>query len=216
MRFDANSNKSTCDINFLTGEEQLNTLIHLVNLDQRIAEKNSIVEPFEEILDAALAEAFHDEGVSSASHLFLQRILYRINRLKFFWYDDLENYTNEASTYLSSVRSRIEMAWQNWELSQVDIEPLKTKSVRNTLEDWVADDLSPELCKTSLYLRDEMSKEGYLELLRITSLDGLVEASQLSRVLGGVGNEVQSMLTRILLEEYGGGRLAKKHSPFFL
>jgi len=215
MRFDTNSNKSTCDINYLTGEEQFNTLIHLVNLDQRIAENDSIIEPFEAILDVALREAFNEEPVSSASHLFLQRILYRINRLKLFWYDDLENYTNEASAYLSSVRSRVEMAWQNLESSHVDIAALKAVPVKNTLKDWVDDDLSPEPSETSLYFRDEMTREGYLELLKITSLDGLVEASQLSRVLGGVGNEVQSTLTRILLEEYGGGRLARKHSSLF-
>ena len=42
-----------------------------------------------------------------------------------------------------------------------------------------------------------------------------MEASQLSRVIGGVGNEVQAMLTKILLEEYGGGKLSRKHSSFF-
>jgi hypothetical protein len=60
-----------------------------------------------------------------------------------------------------------------------------------------------------------MTKTGYCHLLAIASLDGLVEASQLSRVLGGVGNEVQSMLTRIFSEEYGKGILARKHSTYF-
>ena len=37
----------------------------------------------------------------------------------------------------------------------------------------------------------------------------------MSRVLGGAGNEIQARLTRLLLEEYGGGRLERKHSTFF-
>jgi hypothetical protein len=60
-----------------------------------------------------------------------------------------------------------------------------------------------------------MTEAGYHQFLKIASLDGLVEASQLSRILGGVGNEVQSMLTKIFLEEYGGGRLTRKHSSYF-
>jgi len=52
-------------------------------------------------------------------------------------------------------------------------------------------------------------------ILAIASIDGLVEASQLSRVLGGAGNEVQSTLTRIFIEEYGKGILARKHSSYF-
>ena len=60
-----------------------------------------------------------------------------------------------------------------------------------------------------------MSKVGYRHLLTIASLDGLVEASQLSRVLGGVGSDVQLMLTKILWEEYGGGKLERKHSSYF-
>jgi hypothetical protein len=33
--------------------------------------------------------------------------------------------------------------------------------------------------------------------------------------MGGVGNEIQAMMTRLLVEEYGGGRLNRKHSSFF-
>lgn len=215
MNSHINSNQTTYDINCQEGEEQLNFLIHLEDLDRRIAENNSILEPFEETLSIALSDAFNEETVSPESSLFLQRILYRINRLKLFWYDDLRNYANETSPYLFSVRSRIEMAWQNWESSHFDIESLKTLPVIDTLRIRVAEDLSPEPSEAGLYFRDEMTQAGYRQLLRIASLDGLVEASQLSRVLGGVGNEVQSVLTRIFLEEYGGGRLARKHSSFF-
>lgn len=60
-----------------------------------------------------------------------------------------------------------------------------------------------------------MGQVGYRRLLAIASLDGLVEASQLSRTLGGVSNDIHSMLTRVLVEEYGGGKLNRKHSTFF-
>ncbi len=213
--FDSNLYKSTYYIDFQEGEERFNTLLHLENLDRCIAETRSISEPFEEMLDIALSESFQESNGCEEPHLFLHRILYRINRLKLFWYDDLENYTNEDSSYLSSVRSRIETSWQDWESSHLDIESLKTTAVEDALRDRVADDLSPEPSEASLYFQDEMTKTGYCQLLGIASLDGLVEASQLSRVLGGVGNVVQSMLTRILLEEYGGGRLERKHTSFF-
>ena len=215
MRLNINSNSATYDIDYQKGVEQFNALIHLENLDQRIAETDSILEPFEETLDIALKEAFTEEIASLDSHLFLQRVLYRINRLKLFWYDDLKNYKNEASPYLASVRSRIDSAWQDWELSHFDIESLQTLPVKEALQNRVDEDLSPDPSEAGLYFRDEMTEEGYHQFLCIASLDGLVEASQLSRMLGGVGNEVQSMLTKILLEEYGGGRLARKHSSFF-
>ena len=74
----------------------------------------------------------------------------------------------------------------------------------------------PLFLKSELFLRNEMSLAGYQRLLAITSLDGLVEASQLSRVLGGVGNETQLTLLKILWEEYGSGKLARKHSSHFI
>jgi hypothetical protein len=60
-----------------------------------------------------------------------------------------------------------------------------------------------------------MTEAGYRRLLAIASLDGLVEASQLSRTLGGASNEIHAMMTRLLVEEYGGGRRERKHSTFF-
>ncbi|MFQ5481654.1 MAG: iron-containing redox enzyme family protein, partial [Nitrospinaceae bacterium] len=94
-------------------------------------------------------------------------------------------------------------------------ESLENIDVKKALKQRVAVDVDPEASEEELYIRNEMSEAGYRRLLEISSMNGLVEASQLSRVLGGVGNEVQSMLTRIFLEEYGGGRLARKHSSFF-
>jgi hypothetical protein len=60
-----------------------------------------------------------------------------------------------------------------------------------------------------------MNLAGYRHLLALASLNGLVEASQLSRALGGAPDQVQTTLTRVFVEEYGVGRLAKKHSTYF-
>ncbi len=215
MAQETNTSDSICTINYQEAEEYFDRLLHLKNLDNHIEEADADRELFEEALETALVEAFGDEGDVQESNLFLQKILYRINRLKLFWYDDLEKYTNEASQYLSSVRSKIESRWQKRELENVSIEPLKGLPFQTAIRQRVAEDLDPKPDATGLYFRDEMTKDGYRNLLGIASLDGLVEASQLSRVLGGVGNKIQSMLTRVFLEEYGGGRLAKKHSSFF-
>jgi hypothetical protein len=142
-------------------------------------------------------------------------VLYRINRLKLFWYDDLHNYDSERSAYLHQLRDRIEQAWQAWELSVLDVAALSGENVGEALLRRAAYDVSPPPSTTGLYFRDHMGKVGYRRLLAIASLDGLVEASQLSRTLGGVSNDIHSMLTRVLVEEYGGGKLNRKHSTFF-
>ena len=208
-------NKLVYNTDYQKSEEEFIRLIRLDNLERQITKTPSLVENFEQKLDLALSEAYEKPTGSVKSHLFLQRILYRINRLKLFWYDDLENYVNENSQFLFSIRNRIENAWQDWEATHLDIEPLKKLEVNSALRDRVKEDLEPEPSREALFFRNEMTETGYRRLLAITSLDGLVEASQLSRVLGGAGNEVQSMLTRILLEEYGSGKLARKHSSFF-
>ncbi|WP_447969362.1 iron-containing redox enzyme family protein [Nitrospira sp. M1] len=185
------------------------------DLDQYAANSPTCLQPFEQVLDLAISEAYEDQPSSPDAHLFLQRILYRINRLKLFWYDNLENYANENSAFLFSLRTKIETAWQAWETKHLDISCLKELDAETALRKRTAEDLDPEPSQTGLFFRNDMSQAGYRHLLAITSLDGLVEASQLSRVIGGVGNEVQSMLTKILMEEYGGGKLARKHSSFF-
>ncbi|HEX8474125.1 MAG TPA: iron-containing redox enzyme family protein [Pyrinomonadaceae bacterium] len=151
----------------------------------------------------------------TAAHLFLQRVLYRINRLKFFWYDDLRNYDNERSEYLRHVRRRIETPWQEGEQAQLDVDALRREDVREALLSRAAADVSPAPSASGLYFRDEVGEAGYRRLLAIASLDGLVEASQLSRTLGGVSNDVHAVMTRLLVEEYGGGKIQRKHSTFF-
>lgn len=203
------------NVDYHEAEELFAHLLLQNDLDQYVANTPEKLKPFEHVLSSALLEAYEEPRESPDAHLFLQRILYRINRLKLFWYDDLENYANENSVFLFSVRTRIETAWQHWEAQSIDVSSLKDLDIKAALQERTAQDLDPAPSQTSLFFRNEMSQTGYRRLLEITSLDGLVEASQLSRVIGGVGNDVQAMLTKILMEEYGGGKLARKHSTFF-
>jgi hypothetical protein len=196
-------------------EQQFLQLLATEDLDQALAAGSVSSREFERAIAAALEGAYTSDSGYPAAHRFLQRVLYRINRLKLFWYDDLRHYTNERSFYLQTVRNQIEDAWQQWEMAQLDLEAYQAMDVRQTLIDWVAADLDPEPSADGLYYRDQVGEACYRRLVAIGSLDGLVEASQLSRTLGGVSNEVQAVLTRLLVEEYGGGRLARKHSSHF-
>jgi heme oxygenase-like protein len=216
MYLNSKNETTVCKINYKAIEKEFDELLTLKDLDPKIAATPALVESFEEDLGEILADAF-DEGAphSSPSHLCVHRILYRINRLKLFWYDDLDNYNNENSHYLLKIRNQMESAWQTWEMKQLRDESLSSLDVVGVLRQRIAGDLDPAPSDESLFFRNEMTLEGYHRLLAIASLDGLVEASQLSRVLGGAANEVQSMLTRIFLEEYGGGRYSRKHSSYF-
>ncbi|AFZ01759.1 iron-containing redox enzyme family protein [Calothrix sp. PCC 6303] len=196
-------------------EQQFNRLLKLENLDEQVKRQPNLITDFEESLSLALTEAFTENSKAELANWFLQRVLYRINRLNLFWYDALESYTNERSTYLAGVRDRIESAWQAWELTQLDVEEIQSLNVKQALQERADLDLNPPLTAAKRYLQEELSLEGYRLLLAIASLDGLVEASRLSRILGGVSNEIQTTLFRVLLEEYGNGRLSRKHSTFF-
>lgn len=132
-----------------------------------------------------------------------------------FWYDSLDRYTNERSPYLHQIRDRIENLWQAWELKQIDVNSLKQLDVKQALTERSQADLNPPLSDNSRYLQQEMTYEGYRYLLAIASFDGLIEASRLSRILGGAANKIQCTLIKVLLEEYGNGRLDRKHSTFF-
>ncbi len=199
---------------YFEAEAVFGDLLQHADLDQYTSTAPESLELFEHVLGLAL-EAYQDPSPCPHAHLFLQRILYRINRLKLFWYDNLENYVNENSTFLFLVQKKIDTACQRWETQKFDIPFLKSLDVETGLRERTTEDLEPEPSQTGLFFRNEMSQAGYRRLLAIASLDGLVEASQLSRVIGGVGNEVQAMLTKILFEEYGGGKLARKHSSYF-
>jgi Iron-containing redox enzyme len=210
---------------FKEAEESFAELMKADCLDEYVRSRPLSLRVFEQGLEEALAAtyAFVADGVeinnqadaAASAHLFLQRVLYRINRLKFFWYDDLSNYDNERSSYLRQVRDRIEGAWHEWELAQLDAAALRQEDVREALIKRTAYDVSPAPSASGLYFRDEVNEVGYRRLLAIASLDGLVEASQLSRTLGGVSNDIHAVMTRLLVEEYGGGRINRKHSTFF-
>ncbi|HEY9878590.1 MAG TPA: iron-containing redox enzyme family protein [Leptolyngbyaceae cyanobacterium] len=202
---------------FPAAEKHLTKLLETESLDQQVTQHPELVREFEGAIATALESAYTtpSDPIDDAAHLFLQRVLYRINRLNLFWYDDLQHYRNERSFYLQWVRDRIESAWQAWELAQLDVEQFKQADVKQILTEWGDADLDPPLNANKRFLREEMDLEGYRRLLAIASLDGLVEASRLSRILGGASNEVQATLIRVLLEEYGNGRLSRKHSTFF-
>lgn len=204
---------------FAKAEDELTALLDVDDLDQAVLANPAVAREFEQALAFALKSAFGNVPGNDPHHLFLQRVLYRINRLKFFWYDDLSNYKNECSEYLRQVQFSIESLWEPWELKQLtqlaSSRDAEQGAVSDILRSRAANDLAPEPSPEGIYFRDHMGIAGYRKLLQIASLDGLVEASQLSRTLGGVANEIHSMMTRLLVEEYGGGRLSRKHSSFF-
>ena len=191
------------------------SLIKSDNLDARILAKPEDNHSFNEKLNLALDHAFLKGEGDDSAHIFVQRCLYHINRLKLFWYDDLKNYSNENSWFLFNTRSKIEKRWSAWEENQISNKRLHKANITQALCKRTEEDLNPELSDEDKYICNEISETGYRRLIAIASLDGLVEASQLSRVLGGAGSDVQLMLTRILWEEYGGGKLKRKHSSYF-
>ncbi len=213
MRFYSQEEFVVLDHSYQELEEEFIGLLALDDLDLFVSRNQDRAEYFRSKLKGILSDAFDGGEGCPQAHLFLQRILYRINRLKFFWYDRLENYSNEDSAFLFSLRMEIENAWQNWEENKTV--SFNNTSLSNALRRRVEEDLHPKPSPDGLTIRDEISESGYKLFLAITSLDGLVEASQLSRILGGIGNEVQTMLTRILWEEYGSGKLSRKHSTHF-
>ncbi len=196
-------------------EQQFIELLETEDLDKKLAAQLVSASDFERALNTAIEIAYAGASGDDSAHRFLQRVLYRINRLKLFWYDDLRHYTNERSLYLRTVRDQIEEAWQQWELAQLDITSYQGIDISQALRDRCAADVDPPLSADAVFYRDQVGEAGYRRLVAIASLDGLVEASQLSRTLGGVGNEVHAVLTRLLVEEYGGGRLGRKHSSHF-
>lgn len=196
-------------------EQEFVKLIETEDLDKNLHLQTSTLRYFETALRFALDEAYQQPYEAEGAHRFIQRVLYRINRLNLFWYDDLKAYTNERSPYLHAIRDQIETAWQQWEIAQIDVESLKQLDAKQALTERARMDLEPPLTADSRYLQETMSFEGYRYLLAIASFDGLIEASRLSRILGGAANEIQCTLVKVLLEEYGNGRLSRKHSTFF-
>ncbi len=191
-------------------------LLTTENLDRQVTLEPNLSEEFEATLQTATSVAYNDR-VSVVENRFLQRILYRINRLNFIWYKDLNEYTNERSLYVQWVRDRIEKPWQAWESAQIDlsVKNLSADEIKEALIARADVDLEPPISANKRYLGQEMTLKSYRHLIAIASLDGLVESSRLCHLLGGASNEIQATLIRVLLEEYGNGRLSRKHSTFF-
>jgi hypothetical protein len=208
------SPQSSYTPNYSVAEQQFLYLLTIDGLDQKILEEADLTREFEAALSMALKAAYA-EVVNDYACLFLQRILYHINRLNLFWYDDLQHYKNERSYYLQWVRDRIESTWQAWEIAHFNVGNYQQLDVEQALIGRGEVDLNPPLTANKSYLQETISFEGYRHLLAIVSLDGLVEASRMSRILGGASNEIQCMLIRVLMEEYGNGRFSRKHSTFF-
>jgi hypothetical protein len=202
--------------NYRQAEQQFLQLLSSENLDWQVINQPNKTQKLEKAIETALAIAFKgDVNEAALENWFLQRILYQINRLNFFWYGDLQQYTNERSPYLQWIRDRIESVWQAWELAQLNIEQIRQADIKQALKQRAQADLNPPLSENQQYIRQDMTLEGYRHLIAIASLDGLVESSRLCNILGGASHEVQATLMRVLIEEYGGGRLARKHSTFF-
>lgn len=202
--------------NYDVAEQQFIELLTLENLDRQVTDRSSLVQEFETVFEKALEVAYANlDALPEAENRFLHRVLYRINRLNFVWYKDLNEYINERSYYLQWMRDRIETPWQAWELAQLDVEQLKKADIKQALIDRGNADLEPPVSANKRYLREQMTLEGYRHLIAIASLDGLVESSRLCHILGGASNEIQATLIRVLLEEYGNGRFNRKHSTFF-
>ncbi|MBW4633929.1 MAG: iron-containing redox enzyme family protein [Iphinoe sp. HA4291-MV1] len=202
-------------INYERAEQQFIELLATENLDKKLDAEPALKTEFEHTLAVAICAAYQNGASNDAAHRFLQRILYRINRLSLFWYDDLRYYINERSPYLHFCRDQIEMAWQEWEIGQINVAALQQLDVKQALIERAAYDLDPPLSKDSHYIREEMNEAGYRHLLAIGSFEGLVESSHLPRILGGAANAIQCALMRVFQEEYGNGRLSRKHSTFF-
>ncbi len=94
------SSQTLPDINYREAEGCFVHLLQHDDLDRYVSDMPECVEPFEQVLGLAMLHAYEEDTDSPEVHLFLQRVLYRINRLKLFWYDDLENYANENSAFL--------------------------------------------------------------------------------------------------------------------
>jgi hypothetical protein len=200
---------------YAAAERLLNALLTREDLDAWRVRDPYATASFEATVDVAIDAAYRDDD--PAAHLFLQRVLYRINRLTLFWYDDLLNYQNERSPFLRALLARIEQPWQAWELAQLDLAAIRREedAVPRRLCERAGHDVDPPTSASGRYFREQATLEGYRRLLEIASVDALVEASQLSRTLGGASNAIHAMMTRLLVEEYGGGRLDKKHSSHF-
>lgn len=199
----------------------LRTCARTPDLDERARRDPAWARAFEAQItrqsERAWATTRDVDEEAAALRLDLQRALYEINRLRFYWGDSPSAYANERSQVLIAWQALLEEPWQRWLAEQVKREPWREphRDAREQLYAWAERDLNPLVSEDERWLAEHMNAAGYRRLLQIVSLNALVEASQLSRAVAGAASPVQAMLFRILMEEYGAGRLEKKHSTFF-
>lgn len=195
-------------------------LVRQPGLDERAAREPEWADALRVRLSRASEQAWAVEGpVLDASRASLrldtQRALYAINRLRLYWCDDPGAYVNERSRVLADFQDILEAPWQRWLARSVPKDELEPCDAESTLRGWATRDLTPHPTSDGDWIAEEMGPEGYRRLLEIVSLNALAEASQLSRAMGGAASAAQCMMFRILMEEYGAGRLEKKHSTYF-
>lgn len=198
---------------------QLRALIRTPDLDASVRDDPAFFAALRRDLgrtsDLAWAPLEPDDPAVDRARSCVHRSLYELNRLKLYWFDDPQQYVNERSTALADLHAALESPWQAWLLRQSTRGAPAASDVAQTIRARAAQDATPCDTPDRRWFADEMDLAGYRRLLEIASLNGLVEASQLSRALGGAPSPVQSTLTRIFVEEYGAGRAEKKHSTYF-
>lgn len=207
----------------------LRALIRTPDLDGRVAREPELLTGLSHRVKALSREAWTGQRHGAtldvrAARLAAQRALYELNRLKLYWGDDPDHYANEQSATLLDLQIQLEAPFERWLDRQVPAEAFAQAGQPNdgvemnpsgVLSAWASGDRTPTLTRTTLWFAEEMNLAGYRHLLAIGSLNGLVEASQLSRVLGGTPDAIQTTLARIFVEDYGAGRIARKHSTYF-
>ena len=100
-------------LEYKKAESEFIALLNCNDLDGKLLADPHVAENFNENIHSALKKSLDDDNESA--HLFVQRCLYKINRLKLFWDDDLKNYSNENSSFLFNLQSDIENQWSDWE-----------------------------------------------------------------------------------------------------
>ncbi len=190
-------------------DAQFAALTGAVNLDRKLGANPAMAVRFEGGLARAIPSAYSGGGDGiEAAHWLLHRALYRVNRLGMFSYGDLRRYANERSPYLMAVRDRIERAWQEWEGRQLDVTAVRKLEAPLALRARVRAELDPPPSATGGYFAQVTTAAGYCRLVQIAALEGLSEAGHLARALAGPPNEVQTTLTRVLVER-------QRQSAFF-
>jgi heme oxygenase-like protein len=182
-------------------DTQFAALTAAVNLDRKLRANPAMAARFEGGLTRAIRSAYPTDGAGiESAHWLLHRALYRVNRLRMFSFEDLRHYANERSPYLMAVRERIERPWQDAEAQLLDVPALQRLEAPLALRARVRADLDPSASATSEYFAHATTAAGYCRLVQLAALEGLSEAGLLAQAIGGPPNEVQTTLTRILVD----------------